>query len=174
MDLAVFHHFAGTTRDGTQVSLRPMQAGDEAVFRDLYADMRATELQAAPWPPDAKRAFCDQQYTLQDRHYRAHYAQFLPLAVCTGEEMVGRYYLGEFDRALIVMDIIIAPSHRRHGIATLLVEAATRNADIWRVDTRLHVEPDNPVRTLYTRLGFSATGEPGIYQEMVRRASGGG
>jgi len=172
IELSLFGSFAGTTRDGTHVSLRLMQAGDEPVFRELYADMRAMELQVVPWTPAAKREFCDQQYTMQDRHYRAHYAQFLPLAVCAGEEVIGRFYLGEFDAALIVMDIMVAPRWRGHGIATLLIGMVTRHADAHRIDTRLHVEPDNPVRQLYARLGFTAVGEAGVYQEMLRRKAG--
>lgn len=172
IDLSLFTSFAGTTRDGSHVSLRLMRAGDEFVFRQLYAGTRAMELQAVPWTPAVKQEFCDQQYTLQDRHYRAHYAQFLPLAVCAGEEVIGRFYLGEFDDVLIAMDIIIAPQWRRHGIAALLFEIVTRHADACRIDTRLHVEPDNPARQLYARLGFTAVGEAGVYQEMLRRVFG--
>ncbi len=172
IDLSPFGDFTGATRDGLQVSLRPMVADDEPWFRQHYAAMRGAELAATPWTESERRAFCDQQYTLQDRHYRAHYQPFLPLAIGVGTEGVGRYYLGGFDSALIIMDIIVASPWQRRGIATLLVTATTRIADEQRLRVGLHVEPDNPVRALYEKLGFVAVGEPGIYQEMVRRAGG--
>jgi ribosomal protein S18 acetylase RimI-like enzyme len=169
-DLSALAGFKGTTRSGLAIALRPMRAEDEPAFRDLYAEMRAPELQAAPWPAEAKRAFCDSQFSLQDQHYRAHYAQFLPLAICIGGEVVGRLYLGEFDGALSLMDIIVGAPQRRRGIASLLVGAVITHADWLQVETRLHVEPNNPVKNLYSRLGFRDIGYAGIYQQMFRPA----
>ena len=169
IDLGPLAAFAGMTPGGKLIALRPMREADEAAFRDLYAEMRATELLPLPWPLFVKRQFCDQQYTLQDKHYRAHYLQFLPLAICEGEKVIGRLYLGEFDGALILMDIIVAACERRSGIGKLLVEAVVRHADACGIEARLHVEPNNPIRKLYRRLGFAEVGDAGIYQEMVRR-----
>ncbi len=164
------HTFSGTCRAGDVVALRPMQPADEPVFRDLYAEMRAPELQLAPWPDAAKRAFCDSQYSLQDQHYRTHYVQFLPLAVCVADEVVGRLYLAEFDGALILMDIIIAAGVRRRGIGRLLIGTVVALADRLGVEARLHVEPQNPVKQHYESLGFRDAGPGGIYQQMVRVA----
>ena len=171
IDLAPFAVYTGTTRSGTEITLRPMRADDEVVFRDLYAEMRAAELQPLPWPPATRRQFCDAQYGLQDSHYRAHYTQFLPLALCAGGEVVGRLYLGEFDGALILMDIIVAANMRRHGIGTHLIEAVVRHADACGIEARLHVEPNNPIKKHYVRLGFADVGAAGIYQQMVRRVT---
>lgn len=170
IDLSAMCTYSGRGREGDVVALRPMQPADEPVFRDLYAEMRGPELQLAPWPDTAKRAFCDSQYGLQDKHYRTHYVQFLPLAVCVGDEVVGRLYLAEFDDALILMDIVVAERFRRRGIGGLLIGAAVTLADRLGVEARLHVEPQNPVKRHYESLGFRDAGPGGIYQQMVRAA----
>jgi len=55
-------------------SLRHSQDRDIPQLRLLYADTRAEEMSAVPWPLSAKQQFLDQQFDLQHRHYLQHYA----------------------------------------------------------------------------------------------------
>lgn len=152
--------------DGIRV--RPMAAGDEMVFRALYAEVREPELRVTDWPASEKQAFCDAQYTLQDRHYRAHYADFEPWAICRNDAVIGRMYLATFDGLLILMDITIAILHRGKGIGSALLCDVIGQADMNSREMRLHVEPDNPARRLYARLGFIEMETGDIYLEMRR------
>ncbi len=152
------------------IQLRTMHAEDESVFSDLYAEMRVPELAVLPWSADEKRAFCDSQYSLQDAHYRQHYADLQLLAICHNGLVIGRLYLATVDGALVVMDITIAASARGHCIGSQLLAEVLRGADARGQEVRLHVEPTNPATRLYLRLGFVAVGEAGIYQQMVRPA----
>ena len=150
------------------IQLRLMGPQDEAIFRKLYAEVRAPELSATDWTATAKQLFCDSQYALQDRHYRQHYADFEAWAICQHGTVIGRLYLATFDGVLILMDITIAAANRGAGIGTHLLEDIINQADMQKREMRLHVELDNPARRLYVRLGFIEIGEAGIYQEMRR------
>lgn len=152
--------------DGIQV--RPMEPRDEIVFRRLFAQVREPELRAATWPAADKKLFCDSQYTLQDRHYRQHYADFEPWAICRDDTVIGRLYLATFDDLLILMDITIAVSERGKGIGSTLLFDVISQADVQGREMRLHVEPDNPARRLYRRMGFIELEQGGIYLEMQR------
>lgn len=150
------------------IDLRPMEPADEATFRRLYAEVREPELCATGWPVEEKQRFCDSQYSLQDEHYRRHYADFEPWAICKLGHVIGRLYLATFDGMLILMDITLASSERGKGIGTALLQGILSQADADQREMRLHVEPDNPARRLYHRMGFVDIGEAEMYQEMRR------
>lgn len=153
------------------VLLRQMETADEPIFRGLYAEVRALELRGTHWPDAEKQAFCDSQYTLQDQHYRNHYADFEPWAICLDDVVIGRMYLATFDGLLILMDITIAASHRGRGIGSTILSDVIRQADLQGREMRLHVEADNPARRLYVRLGFVELERGDIYLEMRRLPS---
>jgi GNAT superfamily N-acetyltransferase len=156
----------------THIHLRLMQPEDEVVFRHLYAEVRAPELRITPWSDVEKQIFCDGQYTAQDNHYRAHYADLEQWAVCHDSMVIGRMYLATFKGLLILMDITIAAVWRGQGIGSNLLTDVVRQADLAAREMHLHVEPDNPARRLYQRLGFvelrDQLGNEQIYLEMRR------
>jgi ribosomal protein S18 acetylase RimI-like enzyme len=153
------------------VTLRAMEQADEVIFRRLYAQVRMPELAVTNWPAEEKQAFCDSQYTLQDLHYRKFYADFEPWAICRDGTVIGRLYLATFDDDLVLMDITIEAAHRGLGIGSRIVADVICEADQNRREMSLHVEPDNPARGLYARLGFVKAGEGDIYLEMRRSAA---
>lgn len=151
-----------------RIDVRQMEPADEAVFRRLYTEVREPELRLTGWPAEEKQRFCDMQYSLQDEHYRRHYADFEPWAICKSGVVTGRLYLATFDGVLILMDITLAASERGKGTGTALLQDILSQADSRQLEMRLHVEPDNPARRLYQRMGFVDIGQAGIYQEMQR------
>lgn len=150
------------------IQLRPMVPQDEIVFRELYAEVRAPELNVTNWTAVDKQSFCDSQYALQDKHYRQHYADFETWTICRHGAAIGRLYLATFDGTLTLMDITIAAAQRGAGIGSHVLQDVVAQADTQQREMRLHVEPNNRARHLYARLGFVAIGEAAIYQEMRR------
>lgn len=72
------------------------------------------------------------------------------------------------------LSIGVRSSIRGQGVGRRLIEElleAERAAGV--VQVSLSVEPDNPARRLYERLGFQPTGEPDGAVTMVRRLTGG-
>ena len=152
------------------LELRLADAGDETFLRDLYAEMRAPELAAVPWSAAQRRAFCDEQFSLQDAYYREHYPTFTPLVILCDEVRIGRLYRAEIDGCLRLMDITIAEAWRGRGIGTYLVSAMVEEARRGAKPILLYVEPDNPARRLYVRLGFESVQLQGLYECMKRSA----
>ena len=150
-----------------RIGLRPASSADEKFLRDLYASLRWPELAPTAWPDTEKRAFCDMQYALQDRHYRAHFPGAEPMVIVVSEARVGRLYRALSADTLSVLDIAIVPEMRGRGIGTRLM--AAMQSDAARLGQRivLHVEHDNPTRRWYERLGFKPGELLGLHREMI-------
>jgi len=149
-------------------SLRSLHEGDLPWLRDLYATTRAEEMAPVPWPEAAKRAFLDQQFDLQHRHYLAHYgdADFLALEQ-EGRGPVGRYYLRRAAPDHLLIDISLFPMLRGGGLGSALIGQSQREAATLARGMRLHVLEANPgARRLYERLGFVVEGGEGGYRAM--------
>lgn len=158
----------------SDIHLRLMQPEDEAVFRRLYAEVRAPEMRMTQWPEAQIQAFCDSQYSAQDHHYREYYPDLEQWAICRGDDVIGRLYLATFGDLFILMDITIALAWRGQRIGSSIVADVVRQADLMSRQMQLHVEPENPARRLYQRLGFIALADQStseIYLEMRRAAS---
>jgi ribosomal protein S18 acetylase RimI-like enzyme len=69
------------------------------------------------------------------------------------------------------MDIALAPSFRGRGIGTSLLRGLMDEADSSARKLSIHVEMNNPARSLYSRLGFGPAGEHGVYILMERLPS---
>ncbi len=66
------------------------------------------------------------------------------------------------------MEVTLFPQFRNQGIGTRLMEVLLAYADALRRPSSLHVEPFNPAKRMYDRMGFVATETRGIYEFMVR------
>lgn len=151
------------------ISYRPATDEDLPFIARLYASTRAEEVASTGWPPEAQRAFLDQQHRAQHQHYRGAYPGAEWLIVERGSDAIGRIYLDESDAELLLIDISLVPAERGAGLggailADLLAFAAGKAKPIG-----LHVEKFNPAGRLYRRLGFVAVEEQGIYDRMEWR-----
>jgi ribosomal-protein-alanine N-acetyltransferase len=99
-----------------------------------------------------------------------------PSSICLGAfdaesgRLVGYLIISRYVDAWHVMNVAVAPGHRRRGIGTTLLEELIAEADAGGKATSIHVERNNPALSLYSRLGFEPREdeEPGIYLRMVR------
>ncbi|MCA1679087.1 MAG: GNAT family N-acetyltransferase [Actinobacteria bacterium] len=67
------------------------------------------------------------------------------------------------------VSLAVSPPHRRRGIATRLLERLLADAAARGIPgLSLSVEPDNPARLMYERLGFVRVGELGGAWTMLR------
>lgn len=147
---------------------RQAARSDEPFLRDLYACVRWPELVDVPWSATEKRAFCDMQFTLQDRYYRDQFPQAEWLIVLECGVSVGRIYIARASDEIRILDIALVPEARGRGLGTRLVRDVLDEADRTRRRVSLFTEPDNPARRLYTRLGFIAREPSGMHVEMTR------
>jgi ribosomal protein S18 acetylase RimI-like enzyme len=84
-------------------------------------------------------------------------------------ERAGRLYVHRGEEDIRIMDIALAPAYRGRGIGTALLEELMAEARSSGRSLSIHVELQNPARSLYDRLGFVPVGEHGVYVLMEWR-----
>jgi ribosomal protein S18 acetylase RimI-like enzyme len=151
--------------------LRPGSDADRAFLVELYGSTREEELDQIAWEPGAREAFVDQQFTAQDAHYRANYPGATLDVIEVDGVPAGRLYVHRGPSDIRIMDIALAPEFRRRGIGTELLQGLIAEADGSGRKLSIHVEMNNPARSLYDRLGFEPAGEHGVYVLMERPPS---
>lgn len=154
---------AGLALKTPLLGLRPERESDVAFLQALYADTRAEELACVDWSQEQANQFIAQQFRAQRAHYCEHYPGAAFLVVEFGGEPVGRLYLHETDSELRLMDIILRPEQRGRGLGRELLRAVTERALRRELPITLHVEPFNPARDWYERIGFQRAEVRGVY-----------
>ncbi|HKR77086.1 MAG TPA: GNAT family N-acetyltransferase [Rhodanobacter sp.] len=150
------------------LSWREAQNGDLPFFRRLYADVRAAELAAAPWPDDLRQSFLDSQFVLQHQHYTAHYQPADYLVIEDMGEPAGRLYLHQDGREVNVIDIALLAATRGRGMGSALLRLVQQTAKRdGLASVMLHVEQRNAgARRLYERMGFAVEEDIGSHLRM--------
>jgi ribosomal protein S18 acetylase RimI-like enzyme len=151
--------------------LRPVADADRPFLVELYGTTREAELERVPWDDAAKRAFVEQQFSAQDAHYRGNYPGATLDVIEVDGASAGRLYVHRGPSDIRIMDIALAPSHRGRGIGTALLRSLMQEADSSGRKLSIHVEVNNPARSLYDRLGFRPAGSHGVYVLMERPPS---
>ena len=151
-----------------QPRLRPVAGDDRAFLVGLYASVREPELALLPWEDARKRAFVEHQFAAQDTHYREHYPGATLDVVEVGGERAGRLYVHRGPSDIRIMDVALLPAFRGQGIGSGLLRTLIEEAEGSGRKLSIHVEVNNPARTLYDRLGFRPAGEHGVYVLMER------
>jgi ribosomal protein S18 acetylase RimI-like enzyme len=150
------------------VRLRPVVDADRAFLVGLYESTREDELAQVEWDDGARRAFVEHQFAAQDAHYRANYPGATLDVVEVDGAPAGRLYVHRGPGDIRIMDIALAPEFRGRGIGTSLLGSLIDEADASGRKLSIHVEMNNPARSLYDRLGFRPAGEHGVYVLMER------
>ena len=148
--------------------LRPVTEDDREFLVELYASVRAPELELVAWDDALKHAFVEQQFAAQDAHYRGNYPGASLDVIEVEGERAGRLYVHRGAHDVRIMDIAVAPPFRRRGIGTALLRTLIGEAEASARTLSIHVEANNPARALYDRLGFVPVGEHGVYVLMER------
>ncbi len=150
-----------------EVFLRATTPEDRALLLQIYASSRDREMALLSWGDADKAAFLEEQFTLQDRHYRQAFAGAECSIILAGSTGAGRLIVHRGREWIEVMDIALLPPFRNQGIGTFLIRCLMDEARGSGRAIRLWVEQGNPVRRLYDRLGFSPSGDHSIHQELV-------
>lgn len=149
------------------LSLRPATPADAEFQRDVYVAARWQEMAVTGWPEDVLTAFLHDQFRLQTLHYDRHYIDAACLIVEFRSAPAGRLILLDRPTDLRIVDIALLPAFRGQGLGGLLVgwvQDMIRDRPDGKVS--LHVEPSNPARRLYQRLGFREAAIDGAYMLM--------
>lgn len=149
------------------ITLQPVEPGDEGFLLLLYGSTRADEMALVNWSKEQKDAFIKMQYDAQTHHYHIHFPQAEYLIIKNEGIPIGRLITHRSEKQILLIDIALLPNYRNLGIGTVLMKELMNEAGRIELPLVLHVEFFNPVISLYSRLGFIKTIEMEVYQEMV-------
>ena len=145
------------------LSYRPITEEDLPFLFQVYASTRLEELAVTGWPDEAKRGFLAQQFGAQHDHYQRHYPDAEWLVIDWNGDSAGRLYLEEWPSQIRLIDIAILPEFRGRGIGSAILSDLLEWASAKRKAVSIHVEKNNPARSLYDRLGFRPSEDKGVY-----------
>ena len=148
--------------------MRPVTTADRGFLLALYGSTREQELAQVPWDDATKQAFIEHQFSAQDAHYRANYPGATLDVIEVDDERAGRLYVYRGEHDIRIMDIALAPPFRGRGIGTILLRQLMDEADATGRTLSIHVEMNNPARSLYERLGFLLAEDRGVYLLLER------
>ena len=161
----------GLTAGSSRIELRAATPGDRDVLVAIYRSTREDELALTGWDDAQKNAFIEMQFAAQDQSYHeAHPEGHFDLIVAD-DQPVGRLYVGRLDGDLRIIDLAILPEYRGAGIGSAVLARVLAEADAAGVAVGLHVEPWNPAKRLYERLGFVVLEQRSFYEFMERPAT---
>ena len=146
-----------------QVTLRPIEPGDEPFLRALYGTTRADELALVDWTDAQKAEFVRMQFQAQHEYYQAVYAGARFDVILIDGQPAGRLYVARHEGDIRIVDIALMPTYRGQGIGTRFLRAIQAEAANAGKTVSVHVEIYNPARTLYERLGFQYVEDKGVY-----------
>ena len=151
------------------VSYRQFSDDDLAFVSALYASTRTEEIAMTGWPAEVQAAFLAQQAAAQHSHYSIHFADAEWLIVERAGIAIGRLYLREAPDILHIVEISLVPDSRGQGIGGAILRDVLEQARGCGRSVTIHVERNNPARSLYARLGFEVAEEKGVYDLLRAR-----
>lgn len=150
------------------IRFRPVTAEDMEFLYQVYASTRLTEMAITGWSMAQIETFLRMQFELQHCQYVQNYPAASFSIICIHDVPAGRLYLDRSDELLLIIDISLLPNFKGRGVGGRILRDLVEDADAKGIVMSLHVEVHNPVRKLYTRLGFREMEQRGMYYCMER------
>lgn len=154
--------------NATSHRLRKLKEYDHQFLIDLFASTREKELASVPWSDEQKRIFVEQQHNAQHTHYMQYYTNASFDIIEEGDEPVGRLYVDRGEKDIRIIDISLLPSHRNLGIGSYYLKELFKESKLSGRPVTIHVEKENPARSLYDRMGFEVKEDKGVYLFLER------
>ena len=160
-----------TLRDGAKLSLHPVTPADEEFLLSVYASTRAAELDQVEWQPGQREAFLKWQFEMQRQQYEARFPDTEYKVIEIGNQPAGRFWVGENDNEIRLLDIALLPEFQNRGVGTLLLRELIDEARRSQKPLRHMVFMLNSdAHRFYERLGFEMIEDLGAYRHMEWRA----
>lgn len=148
------------------VETRSVHTGEEPFLYQVYASTRQDEVGAWGWDPAQQEGFMRMQFQAQSRSYAWQFPGADHLIIGAGAERIGRLLVDRTEQEIRLVDIALLPEYRGRGIGTHLIQVLQQEAEETGRPLRLSVQPANPARLLYAKLGFITTADDGLYRSM--------
>ncbi len=155
------------------ITLRPERAEDDAFLLAVYASTREEELAAVGWDAATRGRFLDMQFRAMRQGYRGMFPDAQFAIILLDGRPVGRAVVDRSGEAIHLVDLALLGPERNRGIGTRLLRQWTGEAAQANRPLCLRVLKGSRARPLYERLGFTQTGDDGLYESLEWRARDG-
>lgn len=108
-----------------------------------------------PVSDEQRLAILENQFELQDYHFRNFFPHTDRRIVTRGGERLGRFYVDRGPDLWRLIDISFLPEFTGGGIGSALFDTMTAEADAAGVPIQLHCAINNRAISLYRRKGFA-------------------
>lgn len=151
------------------VQFRESTPEDLPFLRSLFVSARQRTFDAMPLPEAQKEALIDMQFRARNSQYSGMYPASKQFIASVGVAEIGCVWLDRHPQIWRILDISVLTSERNKGIGEAILRWVIAQAGASPVG--LSVEPTNPARRLYERLGFCEQAGSDYFVEMVRYPS---
>ena len=158
--------FQVDTKGLKNITFREIDEKDRPFLCKLYGSSREAEMAVVPWTENQKQQFIQMQFDAQHQHYQEYFPHAHYLIIQQSTEILGRIYIDRRENVIALIDILLTPSYRNHGIGSSLLKILIEEAIDTSKCIQIHVEKNNPAMQLYQRLGFLAIEDKGVYELM--------
>src|SRR5947208_11627244 len=156
-----------TLRDGGALWLKKVTAADEEFLLSVYASTRAEELAQVTWADGQKGAFLKWQFEMQRQQYDARFPDAEYKLIDIDNHPAGRFWVGENETEIRLLDIALLPEFQNRGVGTLLLRELIDEARRSQKPLRHMVFMLNSdAHRFYERLGFEMIEDLGAYRHM--------
>jgi ribosomal protein S18 acetylase RimI-like enzyme len=153
----------------TGFRLEKPDGGDEPFLRRLILDTISLELGADQWPEPMRGQLLDIQVSGRSA-VRGRNPDGESRILLLDGEPAGWLFLLAYPEELRIEEVMVAPEHRRKGLARAAIEEVLRQATRDSRPVRLNVNTGNGAAIrLYESLGFRRTGGDQIQHQMEAR-----
>ena len=151
-------------------AFRAAMPADIDFERVLYASTRDD---LRPLGPEVFDGLIGMQFRAQSMSLRLEHPQADRQIILVDDAPAGRLVVDSVGAHVEVIDVALLPEYRGNGVGTSVLRGVISHADRLARSVRLHVEKQSRAVRLYERLGFTITGDVGMYFAMSRHLASG-
>lgn len=146
------------------LSFRPVTEDDTSFLYELYCSTRALEMSAIDWDNAQKQTFLQMQFNAQVSQYQSAFPTANHDIILRKNKPVGRLYIDRSQNEIRLLDIIINPKKRNHGIGSFCLKQLKNEATQANIPLRFYVWHTNyDAQRFYERHDCVELGEMGAY-----------
>ena len=151
-----------------EITYRHAKDGDLSFLYKLYRETRLGEVSAFGWDDESAEGFLRIQFDHRRQAYRMQYPSAVEKIFLAGGETVGSLLVDATDISIVVVDIAVAVTWRRRGVASRVIRDLQAETNSCRRKLILRVDKANDgALALYKKMGFEIEGENQIMYSMV-------
>ena len=151
------------------IQLRTVEEKDAAFIEAVYRTTREAELNLTNWSEYQKSAFISMQSAAQLADYKTKFPGARFQVIIYNKKDAGRFFTGETENEIRLLDITVLPEFTGKGIGTTLLQHLIQRSNKVQKKISLHVISSNPALKLYQRLGFVHIKNEGFRYYMERQ-----